>query len=556
MSSTLGAQQIIYGWIERGMKKGHQLVTKSQGISQEDLEYIDSHSTVTPVSISSFRECNRFFQLPSGRLAFNYVKNIGKDAYGRDGALYSHFLLLSPPDFVKMDCDFTHVDGMHLRGISTIHDLQRFNTGGGFIPLPEALVEDDHSSEKVESTLVPRNIIHELLKVIGKGKKITLKGKSIENRLQILWNMENLFPDGIWFSYSTCNEWKDGEKFISINFPEEVNGSQDGSFIVDLDIAADNPSRPLSDTNDRFMWAMAGAIEATGKLINDSLKSMKFQEKPLNERVKLYFKALAETYLDLAISGDLDQNEAMEVIIEYMDSNHILDTEYYMDALSQIVLGNSEHLRYYIKKRMETIASVEDPELSVSRFINLLDFALKNSRESHTMELLYNLYRDSPLSLSKFCFQEIVNHLLEITDYPDSMLQFLDVADPIFAEWFRNVMKDKEQSSDSIITVIDTLCRMKNRSTEIALLIQKIFNDTIKKKDTSIDPAIQCFIGYSNRIESSSRKEMAKHILDLIEKEKIDPQYDYEKILLELSERKSDDDEDEESSRRGLFRRK
>ena len=556
MSSTLGAQQIIYGWIERGMKKGHQLVTKSQGISQEDLEYIDSHSTVTPVSISSFRECNRFFQLPSGRLAFNYVKNIGKDAYGRDGALYSHFLLLSPPDFVKMDSDFTHVDGMHLRGISTIHDLQRFNTGGGFIPLPEALVEDDHSSEKVESTLVPRNIIHELLKVIGKGKKITLKGKSIENRLQILWNMENLFPDGIWFSYSTCNEWKDGEKFISINFPEEVNGSQDGSFIVDLDIAAENPSRPLSDTNDRFMWAMAGAIEATGKLINDSLKSMKFQEKPLNERVKLYFKALAETYLDLAISGDLDQNEAMEVIIEYMDSNHILDTEYYMDALSQIVLGNSEHLRYYIKKRMETIASVEDPELSVSRFINLLDFALKNSRESHTMELLYNLYRDSPLSLSKFCFQEIVNHLLEITDYPDSMLQFLDVADPIFAEWFRNVMKDKEQSSDSIITVIDTLCRMKNRSTEIALLIQKIFNDTIKKKDTSIDPAIQCFIGYSNRIESSSRKEMAKHILDLIEKEKIDPQYDYEKILLELSERKSDDDEDEESSRRGLFRRK
>lgn len=556
MSSTLGAQQIIYGWIERGMKKGHQLVTKSQGISQEDLEYIDSHSTVTPVSMSSFRECNRFFQLPSGRLAFNYVKNIGKDAYGRDGALYSHFLLLSPPDFVKMDSDFTHVDGMHLRGISTIHDLQRFNTGGGFIPLPEALVEDDHSSEKSESTLVPRNIIHELLKVIGKGKKITLKGKSIENRLQILWNMENLFPDGIWFSYSTCNEWKDGEKFISINFPEEVNGSQDGSFIVDLDIAADNPSRPLSDTNDRFMWAMAGAIEATGKLINDSLKSMKFQEKPLNERVKLYFKALAETYLDLAISGDLDQNEAMEVIIEYMDSNHILDTEYYMDALSQIVLGNSEHLRYYIKKRMETIASVEDPELSVSRFINLLDFALKNSRESHTMELLYNLYRDSPLSLSKFCFQEIVNHLLEITDYPDSMLQFLDVADPIFAEWFRNVMKDKEQSSDSIITVIDTLCRMKNRSTEIALLIQKIFNDTIKKKDTSIDPAIQCFIGYSNRIESSSRKEMAKHILDLIEKEKIDPQYDYEKILLELSERKSDDDEDEESSRRGLFRRK
>ncbi len=556
MSSTLGAQQIIYGWIERGMKKGHQLVTKSQGISQEDLEYIDSHSTVTPVSMSSFRECNRFFQLPSGRLAFNYVKNIGKDAYGRDGALYSHFLLLSPPDFVKMDSDFTHVDGMHLRGISTIHDLQRFNTGGGFIPLPEALVEEDHSSEKVESTLIPRNIIHELLKVIGKGKKITLKGKSIENRLQILWNMENLFPDGIWFSYSTCNEWKDGEKFISINFPEEVNGSQDGSFIVDLDIATDNPSRPLSDTNDRFMWAMAGAIEATGKLINDSLKSMKFQEKPLNERVKLYFKALAETYLDLAISGDLDQNEAMEVIIEYMDSNHILDTEYYMDALSQIVLGNSEHLRYYIKKRMETIASVEDPELSVSRFINLLDFALKNSRESHTMELLYNLYRDSPLSLSKFCFQEIVNHLLEITDYPDSMLQFLDVADPIFAEWFRNVMKDKEQSSDSIITVIDTLCRMKNRSTEIALLIQKIFNDTIKKKDTSIDPAIQCFIGYSNRIESSSRKEMAKHILDLIEKEKIDPQYDYEKILLELSERKSDDDEDEESSRRGLFRRK
>ena len=445
---------------------------------------------------------------------------------------------------------------MHLRGISTIHDLQRFNTGGGFIPLPEALVEEDHSSEKVESTLIPRNIIHELLKVIGKGKKITLKGKSIENRLQILWNMENLFPDGIWFSYSTCNEWKDGEKFISINFPEEVNGSQDGSFIVDLDIAAENPSRPLSDTNDRFMWAMAGAIEATGKLINDSLKSMKFQDKPLNDRVKLYFKALAETYLDLAISGDLDQNEAMEVIIEYMDSNHILDTEYYMDALSQIVLGNSEHLRYYIKKRMETIASVEDPELSVSRFINLLDFALKNSRESHTMELLYNLYRDSPLSLSKFCFQEIVNHLLEITDYPDSMLQFLDVADPIFAEWFRNVMKDKEQSSDSIITVIDTLCRMKNRSTEIALLIQKIFNDTIKKKDTSIDPAIQCFIGYSNRIESSSRKEMAKHILDLIEKEKIDPQYDYEKILLELSERKSDDDEDEESSRRGLFRRK
>ena len=543
MSETVKGGQVIYGWIERGAKKGHQMVTHSEGISSGDLAFIDSHSTVNPYNMAVFKECNRFFELPSGKLAFNYVKNIGKDAYGRNGALYSHFIIMSPDDFIRAGKNFMKIEELHLKGINSISDLQRFNSGGGYIPLPETSAEIDPDRMILENNLNQRNIIYELLQIIKNSMRVIFKGESIENRLSALWSMEHFFPDGIWFSYSTCLEGNYGDTFISVTFPENTKPLEDFGKIIDIDDAASFPNQPISNTTDKLLWAIAGALASKGKHINDSLKSMKFHQKTGIERISIYFNSLAEAYFDLAVSGDVDQHEALEAILEFIDTNPSIDTKIYEETLSQLVAENTDLMREFIRHRMGSIALEDEPDMAVKKFMDLFKFVISKSTDSLSVELLYSLYSESSLVKNKLCFQEMVDYVNGFEDFPDSLLQFLDVADVIFAEWLRNIMKGKDQNIEDLESVINLLIRMKNRENEISFIIQKIFNDTVKKNPEKIDVAIQCFIEYSGRVGASFKKDMSEHVLELIEKEKIDPMYDYEKILLEMSERAPDDEE-------------
>ena len=552
MSETVKASQIIYGWIERGMKKGYQMVTHSEGISGSDLAFIDSHSTVNPYNMATFKECNRFFELPSGKLAFNYSKNIGKDAYGRNGAMYSHFIIMNPGDFIRTGKNFRKVDELHLKGINSITDLQRFNSGGGFIPLPEASAEIDPDSNVPQTNLNKRNIIYELLNTIKNSRRILFKAESIEDRLSSLWGMEHFFPDGIWFSYSTCLEGNHSDTFISVTFPENMKNMEGMENIIDIDDAVSSPSIPLSNSTDKLLWGIAGALSSKGRHINDSLKSLKFHEKAGNDRISIYFNSLAEAYFDLAVTGDVDQNEALDAIMEYMDINNVSESSIFYETLSQLVSENNDLMNRFIRNRMGSIGMEEEPDMAVKKFMDLFKFVLSNSTEPLTIDMFYGMYTDSALVKNKLCFQEMVEYVNSIEGYPDSLMQFLDLSDPVFAEWLRNIMKGKDQNIDDIKSVIDILVKMKNRENEVSFLVQKIFNDTVKKNPEQIDVAIQCFIEYSGRIEASFKKDMAQHVLELIEKEKIDPTYDYEKILLEMSERSSED-EDENTPRKRFF---
>ena len=228
---------------------------------------------------------------------------------------------------------------------------------------------------------------------------------------------------------------------------------------------------------------------------------------------------------------------------EFIDTNPSLDTRIYEETLSQLVAENTNLMGEFVRHRMGSIAVEDEPDMAVKKFMDLFKFVISKSTDSMSVELFYRLYNESSLVRNKLCLQEMVEYVNGFEDYPDSLLQFLDLADAIFAEWLRNIMKGKDQNIDDMKSVINLLARMKNRENEVSFIIQKIFNDTIKKNPERIDVAIQCFIEYSGRVGASFKKEMADHVLELIEKEKIDPMYDYEKILLEMSERAPDDED-------------
>lgn len=95
MTDSIGAEQVIYGWAGTDTRKGYQIVAASGGMSEEDLRYIDQNPLPVSFVPGSFDNCIRKYLLPSGGLAYSYVKNAGRDQFGRSGVYYAHFIAVS-----------------------------------------------------------------------------------------------------------------------------------------------------------------------------------------------------------------------------------------------------------------------------------------------------------------------------------------------------------------------------------------------------------------------------------------------------------------------------
>ena len=130
--------QALFGWVERKGQLGHQLISTSSGVTDEELSYLQRWNL--PVSISNvrFKESIRFFRIGSGRYCLNLVKNIGKDQQGREGALLSHFIVMDREALDFTGGDFFSMDVVLLHSVNSIKDLERLRTkDGDFYQLPK-----------------------------------------------------------------------------------------------------------------------------------------------------------------------------------------------------------------------------------------------------------------------------------------------------------------------------------------------------------------------------------------------------------------------------------
>lgn len=212
MENAVFGEQVIFGWVDWRGKSGFHFITSSCSLDQSDYDYMSKYSL--PVNSESLHivECRRLFVLPSGKIAMNYVKDIGKDAHGRDGALYSHFLILARDAFIQVKRNLSVADIHHLKGISSINDLRKLILpDGNAVKLPQVIIElpvKEHSPLKKFLMEENEQFISDLvyavfINIFQPDTKINLMGTEETDAFEQMSLVESIFPSWIVIPFST-----------------------------------------------------------------------------------------------------------------------------------------------------------------------------------------------------------------------------------------------------------------------------------------------------------------------------------------------------------------
>ncbi len=206
------ADQVLYGWAEKKGRSGYQFITQSTSLSEDDFNHIEKYSIPMGLNNITFKEGRRLLRLPSGKIAMNYVKNIGKDIHGRDGALMSHFLVFDFKNFVEARKNLEELDRHHLKGITSVKDIEKLKlANGNFMQLPVVNIEIDVNDQSYGEELISdkkkefsRDVLYGLfLNIFQEQIKIGVISTDLTSMFRQIMTLESLFPPWLVLSYST-----------------------------------------------------------------------------------------------------------------------------------------------------------------------------------------------------------------------------------------------------------------------------------------------------------------------------------------------------------------
>ena len=206
------ADQVLYGWAEKKGRSGYQFITQSTSLGEDDFNHIEKYSIPMGLNNITFKEGRRLLTLPSGKIAMNYVKNIGKDIHGRDGALMSHFLVFDFKNFVEARKNLEELDRHHLKGITSVKDIEKLKlANGNFMQLPVVNIEIDVNDQSYGEELISdkkrefsRDVLYGLfLNIFQEQIKIGVISTDLTSMFRQIMTLESLFPPWLVLSYST-----------------------------------------------------------------------------------------------------------------------------------------------------------------------------------------------------------------------------------------------------------------------------------------------------------------------------------------------------------------
>ncbi|MHB1439151.1 MAG: hypothetical protein ACYCSO_01640 [Cuniculiplasma sp.] len=236
--NSVSADQVLYGWAENRGKSGFQFISSSSALVEDDFRFLEKHSLPFGMDNLKFKEGRRLMLLPSGKVAMNFVKNIGKDVHGREGALYSHFLILDQNNFVGARKNLEELDRHHLKGITSVKDLDKLKLpNGNFMDLPTVNIEIDVKDESYGEDLLAqankeysRDVVYGLfLNIFQNEIKVGVISPDFISMFKQISTLESLFPPWIVFTYSTYDYTPPSDELIFDmvgTMPKVENNSQ------------------------------------------------------------------------------------------------------------------------------------------------------------------------------------------------------------------------------------------------------------------------------------------------------------------------------------------
>lgn len=573
MSEIIKASQIIYGWVEKGSKKGHQLVAKSSAVEEEDIRFLDIHSIPASLNNIIFKDCRRFFKLPSGKYAFNYVKNIGKDTYGRDGALLSHFIIFGFNELKILGKNFYLVDSKHLKGINSVNDLVKLKVGNDFITLPEITIDVEDSIKSDYPDGITKEIIYPLLLSMNYGgKRLVLRNNGSADMFDMITNLEMIFPGAISFSYSTAIFDFIADKFIHIGVTDFDSRLAPETYVLNMDnnlhtllYSSDGYWENLKvvEVNNGILWQFARMLEKYGNKILESADSMSMEINKLHSMENMYqeyLRILADTYFDLLLSGELDINSGLIAIFNGMEESIILSREQYLERLQKLIGEHpnliSDLITLYIDA-MNRTSETADMAMKAREIISVI---LHYSRNLSDIQLFSKLYQDKPKLCKNNIIPGIIANLSAAAENRENQVSSLFSFIPdAFDEWYK--LRVKEQlSMERLDQLLGLMSKIDNSSKQMFSLYKRAVDDSIKHKPEDMEDLIRIVEKYHRNMRIDDIRSVCKTLISALSKSSLAGSYEYIQRLQELGKlsvnRNEESKDNDKLEKRGFFGRR
>lgn len=168
-------------------RKGYQVVAKSQGVTSEEVGFLESYGIPIALNPEAFTEGRRLFRLPSGRLGFNYLKNMGVGYDGRFGAIYSRTIIMKESQFVSFGADPRIVEPLFIQNPKEPGNLPQLELGSS-----QTLGID---FDVLRETLHGEETLRRILGAIFGDRKVILLAPPKEDLKDFMVNFLMLLPD-------------------------------------------------------------------------------------------------------------------------------------------------------------------------------------------------------------------------------------------------------------------------------------------------------------------------------------------------------------------------
>jgi len=348
-------------------RKGYQVVAKSQGVTKEEVAFLESYGIPIALNPEVFTEGRRLFRLPSGRLGFNYLKNMGVGYDGRFGAIYSRTIIMDENQFLRFGADpriFEPLFTQNPKEPGNLAQLELKSSQMGGIDF-----------EVLRETLHGEDTLWRILGAVFEDRKVILLDPAKEDLKDFMVNLLLLLPDQMRvIPYTTYCVEPDREPqftFLVVPAGERHRMPQAGQWEV-INLGSKNQIRtgdsPLCDpARSLSEMTFAGNFAA----IQDF--HSKFSSYPHTPRLmpRLEYWCL-QTKLEKAESAE----EAIDITITLAEKGltHELSEHYYSEAVgrAQRLLNPAKISQVYTS---ELRASNKDEDL-VSAYENGLNSLL------------------------------------------------------------------------------------------------------------------------------------------------------------------------------------
>lgn len=522
MINIIECDQVLYGWVSKKNQEGYQLISKSGNISSVDLSFLDRIKAPGTFA-GNVKEAYRFLSLPSGSYAFCYIKDIGKDIYGRDGALMNHCLLIKASDFEKINRDVDSLIKYFMAGIKSVNDFEKLRESErSFHDLPILKIEciqNKYEEERFRNIFLNHNDLTKvaveslIYLMLGKVKNVLIKNYESFSPLNLILNYISLINFNNIIMFSTAIETNYSSLF------QVMPGTRDqiedeNSAVIDFE----NKLLQIKHRDD--------LIDQISENIGDNIIDFGFPV-PLEKKAERYSIGEIITDVGRQMMSNYSGVERMQLAYNLIKSNYIEKKSEIIEEMKKTAIMSNysfDVYKYILLIDTEEINSAIDEEDFVEKLKEIIDKILQCEKSSEAFSLVMKNLSTNYSKRLKTILQMMGERLSLLDIEFDKTLDILKSNREVYYTWYKDI-EDYIDTPSKYPFIFDLLFSIKEHYGDTILYMEKILKDMRKEDELRKREIGEILAKHYNSIESQDMEKIRKLI------KKKDPEGEIEKVM-------------------------